>query len=559
MAHISEIIDAYRNRGEVLPDNVKIVLDSTTAPTRERYNNEVIDALGGLENLPQWMEGAEVYKNPTLPSMKAFLDKLDIHDDKDKKNGKTAIEKVISGYSRNWKDWKETIEQDKRFGTKGWNFFKDLWKRAVYDQAELQQQKERKDIIDAQPGSSLVKMFRPRAYEAYVEGREPTWQEDVGDVAQSALYAVPYGKAVSAARMLPAWGRTALGLVTQAAAPLGVSGADAALGNKEFDWRDVGIGTLTNVGVNKVLFPQLSQGYNYLTGKIRGRNPGIADFLEGAKTSKEKAWDAIDDAKKKIDAHYHESDAQFYNKLAHGEKPARLSPEELEKYAEIASVGEVYNTQGKNIKDNVAEAIERANKNPVPQVKMLGKDTIWQVVENEPSRTSMTDFLNKVIFDNDGNRRKMAVNAITKNPSLAAIFYRTPPREALNALAAEGMKNWAVNKFGGDSEAKNPANLLNIDDVLEVNVEDLRKEQAAERKAKAANSQISKVISAKRAESSLTSEDERFLSDIAKDPSILQYGYEDSRLNDQFKMWLLKGGNDLLRGTDAFRPVWDVE
>jgi hypothetical protein len=57
----------------------------------------------------------------------------------------------------------------------------------------------------------------------------------------------------------------------------------------------------------------------------------------------------------------------------------------------------------------------------------------------------------------------------------------------------------------------------------------------------------------------LTSEDERFLSDIAKDPSILQYGYEDSRLNDQFKMWLLKGGNDLLRGTDAFRPVWDVE
>ena len=555
MASVSEILNSRVVARDYIPESVQDAYNSAdTLTTDERFNNNVIDALGGLQNAPWWIANSTEYvKNPTLPSMKAFLEKLDIHDDKDKKNGKTAIEKVISGYKSNWKDWKETIEQDKRFGTKGWNFFKDLWKRAVYDQAELQQQKERKDIIDAQPGSSLVKLFRPRAYEAYVEGREPTWQEDVGDVAQSALYAVPYGKAVSAARMLPAWGRTALGLATQAAAPAGVSVVDDQLGNKEFDWRDVGVGTLTNIGVNKVLFPQLSQGYKYVTGKIRGRVPGLADFLEGSQTSKEKAWEAIDEAKKKINAHLNETDAQYYNKLAHGEQPARLSPEELEKYAEIASVGEVYKAEGKNIKDNVATLLNDANKNPIPQATMQGKDPMWQVVENEPTRPSMTDFLKKVLYDSDGNRRSMAVNAVTKNPVLASIFYRTPPREALNAVASEGMKNWSINKYGRDAEAKSPANMLGID------VEELRKEQEAERKAKAANSQISKVISAGRAKNSLTSEDEAFLADVAKNPDLLVNGYADPRVNDQFKMWLLKGGNDLLRGTDVFRPVWDVE
>ena len=69
--------------------------------------------------------------------------------------------------------------------------------------------------------------------------------------------------------------------------------------------------------------------------------------------------------------------------------------------------------------------------------------------------------------------------------------------------------------------------------------------------------QVSKVLEAGTRNGTLTAEDQKYLADIAKNPDILVTGHKTEP--DKFKLWLLMGGNDLLRGTSAHRPLWEVE
>lgn len=70
-------------------------------------------------------------------------------------------------------------------------------------------------------------------------------------------------------------------------------------------------------------------------------------------------------------------------------------------------------------------------------------------------------------------------------------------------------------------------------------------------------SQVSKVLEAGTRKGTLTAEDQKYLADIAKNPDILLTGHKTEP--DKFKLWLLTGGNDKLRGTSAHRPLWEVE
>jgi 2-oxoglutarate ferredoxin oxidoreductase subunit alpha len=55
----------------------------------------------------------------------------------------------------------------------------------------------------------------------------------------------------------------------------------------------------------------------------------------------------------------------------------------------------------------------------------------------------------------------------------------------------------------------------------------------------------------------LTPRDEKYLQAVADDPSIVQFGFAENP--DDFKLWLLERGHDLLKGTGAHRPVWEIE
>ena len=55
----------------------------------------------------------------------------------------------------------------------------------------------------------------------------------------------------------------------------------------------------------------------------------------------------------------------------------------------------------------------------------------------------------------------------------------------------------------------------------------------------------------------LTPRDEKYLQAVADDPSIVQFGFAENP--DDFKLWLLERGHDLLKGTGAHRPIWEIE
>lgn len=446
--------------------------------------------------------------------------------------------------------WRVRIKEE--YGDEGWENAKKVLQNSLLDRMQGEIDKSRKEAVESVPGESLVKFFRPRMYEAALQGRDPTTEEQIGDFGQAALYAIPYGKAVQGIRALPAAGKVLGGLAVQGAAPLGVSVMDDQLGNKDFDWRDVGIGTLTNIGVNKVLAPQLARGYQYITGKIRGKMPGLADFLEGSKTSKEKAWEIIDDAKDKLRKHYAEQSSQHLDNLAHGRPTARLTPEEVQKYTDIVSVEDLLRFEGKNIKDVFTDAVKRAGKSEIggkkqPQAQMIGKDKAWIAQENAPNPSSTKDLLNNVIYSNDKITKKGAVDAIEANPVLASLFYKTPAREAVNSVAAASMKDFAVNKYGKDADASNPANLVQID------VKELRKQQKKDQ-AKARERKAADVLSLE----GFTGDDYKYLDLIKRKPEVLR-GIGKEAHDTNFKNWLLLRGTDILRGTELFRPTPTVE
>lgn len=455
--------------------------------------------------------------------------------------------------------WRTNIKS--KYGDNAWEHAKKVLREAELAKMDSDIVKARKEAVESVPGSSIVELFRPRMYKNALEGKGTEGEieaSDVADIGQSLLYALPVGKAVSAIRGLPKAASVIGGLATQGVAPLGVSLMDDALDQKDFDWRDVGVGTLTNIGVNKALAPQLSRAYQFGMGKIRGRMPGLADFLEGGKTSKEKAWDLIDEAKDKLKKHYAEREPQYLNKLAHGQPTDRLSPEDVRKYTEIVAVDDLLRTEGKNAKYIFTEAVKTKKGYGIggskqPQAQMIGKDDAWIAEANAPENRSANEILDDLIWAGQNKIvRDDAINAIAKNPVLASLFYRTPAREAADALTFEGIKNWAVNEYGKDAEASNPANLVGVD------VKEIRKKQKAEQ-AENKRQKAADILNV----SKLTGEDAYYINLIKKNPGAVQFGLNsgNNAEDTKFRNWLLVRGNDILRsqGSDLLRPTPNVE
>jgi hypothetical protein len=105
--------------------------------------------------------------------------------------------------------------------------------------------------------------------------------------------------------------------------------------------------------------------------------------------------------------------------------------------------------------------------------------------------------------------------------------------------------------MGNDAAAQRTLSRFGIDPA------DLRKEQDEGRTKKKASFSASKILGGSRGP--ISAESEMFLQDIAKNPEIMRTGYSDQKKNNAFKIWLLTEGNDLLRGTPAARPTWDVK
>lgn len=482
----------------------------------------------------------------------------------------TAGEQFYDAYfggNRNRTDrdlWRVRIKD--KFGNDGWKNAKKVLEGESRNRMEAQIAKDREELFDSMPGSTIVELFRPRAAKAMKEGRDPTWRENLGDFGEQALYAMPVGRAAGAvtgaARVLPGAARGAVKVLSnvaaQGAAPLAVSAMDDAMGNRDFDWTDVGIGTATNLGVNKGLARLLGPAYQLAMGKVRGRLPeGMVRFLEGGEPAKATAKNLVQEAYDKLKKHYAESNEEYLRKLARGETPNRLSNEELDRYLNIAHLGDYVKEYRGLIQDQMGNLLK--GETPMAGRKgvasLIGKDPTWQIdLETAQNQKKSFDrMLEDLLFSTVGS--KEATAAIAKDPILSSLFYRPTKREIANDLAGDMIQTYAVNKMGSDKDAS----IIGAAIPGGLNVKEIRKEQAKEREQKRQAGAAKVLGSWAGQQQGLTKEDQDFLGLIARKPEVIQ-GYGEGN-SPRFRNWYLLRGQDLLResGSDLFRPAFTTE
>ena len=482
----------------------------------------------------------------------------------------TAGEQFYDAYfggNRNRTDrdlWRVRIKD--KFGNDGWKNAKKVLEGESRNRMEAQIAKDREELFDSMPGSTIVELFRPRAAKAMKEGRDPTWRENLGDFGEQALYAMPVGRAAGAvtgaARVLPGAARGAVKVLSnvaaQGAAPLAVSAMDDVMGNRDFDWTDVGIGTATNLGVNKGLARLLGPAYQLAMGKVRGRLPeGMVRFLEGGEPAKATAKNLVQEAYDKLKKHYAESNEEYLRKLARGETPNRLSNEELDRYLNIAHLGDYVKEYRGLIQDQMGNLLK--GETPMAGRKgvasLIGKDPTWQIdLETAQNQKKSFDrMLEDLLFSTVGS--KEATAAIAKDPILSSLFYRPTKREIANDLAGDMIQTYAVNKMGSDKDAS----IIGAAVPGGLNVKEIRKEQAKEREQKRQAGAAKVLGSWAGRQQGLTKEDQDFLDLIARKPEVIQ-GYGEGN-SPRFRNWYLLRGQDLLResGSDLFRPAFTTE
>lgn len=548
MATASEIIAARKNEGVGIPARVTDVLATAPGLTEELYTNAVLDSLG--DSFPWLTQNLERSEEPSIPSYKSVIGLLGLEDDE---NGRTALQKFVEDFPKKQEEWKKkALKKDSTLGERGWDTVKEIWKQTTLDKmnADIAQQRdfalhgmdENGNIVrplDFAAGK-IADFFTPRRMEAFKEGRDPTAAETIMDVAQNAAYAVPMGgaeAAISRGLLGSTAGKVAGTVGAAAIAPSAITSLDYALGTKDYSGLedaaiDAGLGTATNLGVNKVIAPAAGALLNL--GKVRGTVPQwFRDFLENNSSPRQKGLDLVNEAKTRVKLHGKETDAQYLDKLMRGQKPDRLTPDELKDYYDIISVGKLAKSP---------KAVEEFSEG-----MQIMRDLSKAMPEN---KTSVADIIDNSFLNGAPDYAK---NAMLKHPELIALMekrgakaYAKDPYTYVDIL-----KSYVTNEAGNDAAAQRTLARFGIDP------KDLRKEQDKARKDKKASFAASQIIGGSRGP--LSTESEEFMRDIEKNPGIVVTGHPEPAKRDAFKIWLLKEGNDLLRGTAAARPTFDVK
>lgn len=439
-ARVAGYLDMFRNA------------QGLTGDLREKA---FIDGFG--DSVPY--EFREADTKAELPTISAILDKLELKDDKkDMKGGKTALDKFLSGMTDRKKraDFKDSIE--KAWGPEGWK-----WTQKAFQDVSTDKMNE--DIragrimalsgdmegqgIPEKVGGMAMKFFTPRRYEAFAEGRDPTWKDNLGDIAETGMMSVPAGQyarilgAVPKAGKILAGNRAVTNVFGNAVAPFASEVMDAAMRGdddpnferQDFSLGDALMGMATNLGVNFGLARSGGGAGRVATGEItRGGEGGIVRKVR----------------------------------------------------EQIGDFGKTRAERG------LAAPTSKAGF--IMQAAEMGAPTL---------------IVNRYGKDKDAD--------------------------------------YALNMAGGALAAVDGPNVAQM-------VKDVREKEHQEPKDRKTKKQVEAV---KGTTLGLTPRDEKYLQAVADDPSIVQFGFSENP--DDFKLWLLERGHDLLKGTGAHRPLWEIE
>ena len=439
-ARVAGYLDMFRNA------------QGLTGDLREKA---FIEGFGG--SVPYDFRDAET--KAELPTVSAILDKLDLKDDKkEMKGGKTALDKFLSGMTDRKKrsDFKDAIE--KAWGAEGWE-----WTQKAFQEASTDKMNE--DIragrimalsgdmegqgIPEKVGGMAMKFFTPRRYEAFAEGRDPTWKDNLGDIAETVMMSVPAGQyarilgAVPKAGKILAGNRAVTNVFGNAVAPFASEVMDAAMRGEDdpnterqdFSLGDALMGMATNLGVNFGLARSGGGVGRVATGELtRGGEGGIV----------------------------------------------------------------------RKVREQIGD---------------FGKT---RAERGLPAPTSKAGY-------------------ILQAAEMGA------PTLIVNRYGKDKDANYALNMAGGALAAVDGPNVAQT-------VKDVREKEHQEPKDRKTKKQVEAV---KGTTLGLTPRDEKYLQAVADDPSIVQFGFAENP--DDFKLWLLERGHDLLKGTGAHRPLWEIE
>ena len=548
------LIENYNKRratGVPIPSRILDVFDTTQGLTDEIYAKDVKSTLG--KGAPAWVETAEVSEEPTIPTMDVVLSKLGVKADNDP-TGEKAARKFVEDFAKKKGSWKKKIESDPELGERGWNTVVDLFKQTSNDlmNADIAEGRKRIASGDDEKGfgwlqARLANLMFPRVIKAVEEGRDPETNEKVRDFLSNVAYAVPFGRVAKIlSKGLPAAVKVGAQGLSQAVAPTLVAGMDYAV-DPEYDLQDAAtdatVGTLANLGVNKVLGPAFGRGISTAMGKVSSRvPPSVKAILEGSATPRELADETIANAEKKL--------AQAEEKFAAGNlrKGVGTSITKDER-ASAQGITEVADAAGKTLQvskdkalspSEVIQAVERATNGTLK--KSNESDVIGSVVQqlNHP-KTAPTVQNPKVSKEfREGAKRYSKI--IEANPELKTLFAPQPKFSWGNVLSPAW--TYGVNQFGSSSDAASVAGGPFVD-VKEIQAGN------ASRKAKSdAQGAIGKILSAS---SDLTDEDRKYLRMVEENPDVLKFSQDDG-----LKQWLLRRGHSILQGTPAHRPLWEV-
>lgn len=460
MAKASDILKGMARDKKDSADSARVagyfdMYNATPGLTGDLREKAFIEGFG--DSVPYEFREAET--KAELPTVSAILDKLELKDDKkETKGGKTALDKFLSGMTdgKKRKDFKDAIE--KAWGPEGWEWTKKAFQEASTDKMNediragrimaLSGDMEGQGIPE-KVGGMAMKFFTPRRYEAFAEGRDPTWKDNLGDIAETGLMSVPAGQyarilgAVPKAGKILAGNRAVTNIFGNAVAPFASEVMDAAmrgdddpnLERQDFSLGDALMGMATNLGVNF----------------------GLARSGGGA------------------------------GRVATGE---------------LARSGEG------GITRRVRE-----------QIGDFGKTRAERGLAAPTSKAGY----------------------IMQAAEMGA------PTLIVNRYGKDKDADYALNMAGGALAAVDGPGVVEW-------VKENREEEHQEPKDRKTKKQVETV---KGTTLGLTPRDEKYLQAVADDPSIVQFGFAENP--DDFKLWLLERGHDLLKGTGAHRPLWEIE
>lgn len=539
MATPSEIIMSRDRQRLPVSRRVRNVVDTTQGLTDALYNTEIMRTLG--KTAPAYLEESEWNKKPIVPDLKSVLSKLGIKA-KDDPTGVKAARKFVEDFPKERRAWKEMVENDPAFGTRGWETVYDMFKQAAndlmnYDIAENRRKAargldEKGDIKDPAQWawSKAAALFTPRSLKAYEAGREPTASEILRDAGANALYALPFGTGARALTVgAPAAVKGVANLASQAIAPSVVAGIDVA-SDPDYSAKegiaDAGIGTLTNLGINKFIAPLIAGRMAASQGAIE-TGPfmrSVREALEDMPTLKEKATETVKSARTIL------GDAT----TSSAEKAAAQDVMMVDALSKIRSAS---NTIRAALSAEKAAAKEAAAANK----QALKTYDIMHTKGYDPAKVA-GEAAEQFDYDvlESGPVPKCG-ETLARNPELVGLFDNDLARQL--ASPANILKVYGVNLTGNNLPEAAASTGVDIKPLLE-----LKKEAAKDRAAKASD------VLGKSGRSDITEEDEKYLRMISENPDILQFSQDDG-----FKIWLLKRGHRLLQGTPAHRPLWEIE